>query len=59
YIAQSDKQAEKIQSRLTEQGFLVKVRPSHVSKQHEILVPESELDEVQEALNDILHSAYE
>ncbi|SFU46037.1 glutamate decarboxylase [Alicyclobacillus macrosporangiidus] len=60
YIAQSDKQAEQIRRRLADEGFLVKVRKTHVSKQqYEILVPESELDEVQEVLNDVLHSSYE
>jgi hypothetical protein len=52
YIAQSDKHAEFIRSRLAAEGFLAKIRQAHVSKQQfEITVPESELDEVQEVLN--------
>jgi hypothetical protein len=59
YIAQSEKQAETIRERLAGEGFLVKVRPVSVARQqYEILVPESELDEVQEVLKDVLHSAY-
>jgi len=59
YIAQSSKHAEHIQDKLAAEGFLVKIRHAHVAKQQfEILVPESELDEVQEVLKDILHSAY-
>jgi hypothetical protein len=57
YIAQSDKVAEKIQRRLTEEGFLVKVRAVPLSKQqYEILVPAGEVEEVQETLTEILHS---
>ncbi|MCL6518014.1 glutamate decarboxylase [Alicyclobacillus sp.] len=60
YIAQSDKQAEQIQRRLADEGFLVKVRKTNLSRQqYEILIPESELDEVQEVLNEVLHSSYE
>lgn len=55
YIAPSDKIADRIQQRLTDEGFLVKVREARVSKQYEILVPESELHEVQEVLSTILH----
>jgi hypothetical protein len=55
YIAPSEKIAERIQEKLTAEGFLVKVRQTAVSKQYEILVPESELDEIQEVLNSILH----
>lgn len=54
YIAPSVKMAEKIQDRLADEGFLVKVRQSHNSKQYEILVPEGELEEVKEALSSIL-----
>ena len=40
--------------RLTEEGFLVKIRPINLSKQQfEILVPSGELEEVQEVLNSI------
>ncbi|MDQ0191144.1 glutamate decarboxylase [Alicyclobacillus cycloheptanicus] len=60
YIAQSAKLAERIQERLMNEGFLVKVRQAHVAKQQfEILVPEAELDEVQEVLNDVLHTSYD
>jgi hypothetical protein len=59
YIAQSDKMAEFIQSRLVTEGFLARTRQANASKQqYEIIVPESELDEVQEVLNDILHASY-
>ena len=58
YIAQSSKAAEQIENKLSKEGFLVKVRQVNVAKQqYEILVPESELDEVQEVLKDILHSS--
>lgn len=49
YIAPSVKIAERIQDRLSDEGFLVKVRPSQHGKQFEILVPEGELEEVKEA----------
>ena len=55
YIAPSAKFAERIQHRLTSEGFLVKVREAKVSKQYEILVQASELQEVQEVLGTILH----
>ncbi|WP_025028378.1 hypothetical protein [Caldalkalibacillus mannanilyticus] len=54
YIAPSVKIAERIQDRLSDEGFLVKVRPSQHGKQFEILVPEGELEEVKEALSSIL-----
>lgn len=58
YIAQSEKQTEHIKNRLESEGFLVRTRQTNVSKQQfEILVPEAELDEVQEVLNEILHSS--
>ncbi|QSO51964.1 glutamate decarboxylase [Alicyclobacillus curvatus] len=58
YIAQSDKQAEYIKNRLESEGFLVRTRQTNLSKQQfEILVPEAELEEVQEVLNDVLHSS--
>jgi aspartokinase len=57
YIAPSAKIAERIKTRLTEEGFLVEVRPTNLSKnQFEIVVPEGELEEVQEVLSSILHS---
>lgn len=56
YIAQSEKVAEQITERLATEGFLAKIRGSNVSRQQfEIVVPETELEEVQEVLNDILH----
>lgn len=56
YIAPSNKIAEKIQSKLSEEGFLVKVRAVPLSKQQfEILVPAGEVEEVQETLTEILH----
>lgn len=59
FIAQSDKHAEFIRGRLMTEGFLARLRQTNVSKQQfEILVPESELDEVQEVLTDILHASY-
>ncbi|WP_134699897.1 glutamate decarboxylase [Ammoniphilus sp. YIM 78166] len=54
YIAPSAKMAEKIQDRLTDEGFLVKIRQASVSKHFEVLVPEAELDEIQEILSSIL-----
>ncbi len=56
YIAPTAKIAERIQQKLTEEGFLAQVRPINLTKQQfEILVPEGELDEVQEVLSNILH----
>ncbi len=59
YIAPNEKTAERIKDKLTEEGFLVKLRQTNMVKQQfEILVPETELDEVQEVLKDILHSSH-
>ncbi|GAX89468.1 glutamate decarboxylase [Effusibacillus lacus] len=59
YIASGEKTAESIKQKLTEEGFLVKLRQTNIAKQqYEVLVPESELDEVQEVLKDILHSSH-
>ena len=56
YIAPSQKIADRIHGKLTEEGFLVKLRATSLSEnQFEILVPEAELEEVQEVLNLILH----
>ncbi|WP_274364902.1 glutamate decarboxylase [Paenibacillus thermotolerans] len=56
YIAPTAKIAERIKTKLTEEGFLVQVRAINLTKQqYEILVPEGELDEVQEVLSTILH----
>jgi menaquinone-dependent protoporphyrinogen IX oxidase len=55
YIAQTAKIADNIKKRLTEEGFLVKIRSVNLSKQqYEILVPSGELEEVQEVLNSIM-----
>lgn len=57
YIAPTEKIAERIKERLTAEGFLVQTRAINLRKQqYEILVPEGELDEVQEVLNTVLHS---
>jgi hypothetical protein len=56
YIAPTSKIADRIKTKLSEEGFLVQVRPISLTKnQFEILVPEGELEEVQEVLNSILH----
>lgn len=54
YIAPNVKIAEILQDRLTDEGFLVKVKQSQHSKQYEILVHETELDEVRDILSRIL-----
>lgn len=54
YISPSLKSAEKIQEKLSNEGFLVKLKQIGASPQYEILVPESELEEIQEVLNSIL-----
>ncbi|GKU75783.1 glutamate decarboxylase [Paenibacillus sp. L3-i20] len=55
YIAPTAKMAENIKKRLTDEGFLVKIRPVNLSKQQfEILVPSGELEEVQEVFNAII-----
>lgn len=57
YIAPTANLADKIQCKLTEEGFLIQIRPIHLSKQQfEILVPSGEIEEVQEVLNSILHA---
>lgn len=56
YIAPTTKIAERIKEKLSEEGFLVQIRPINLSnQQYEILVPEGELEDVQEVLNNILH----
>lgn len=56
YIAPTAKIAERIKDKLTDEGFLVQIRPISLSKQQfEIVVPEGELEDVQEVLNSILH----
>ncbi|MHA6485223.1 glutamate decarboxylase [Paenibacillus sp. strain BS8-2] len=55
YIAPTAKMAENIKKRLTEEGFLVKIRSVNLSKQqYEILVPSGELEEIQEVFNSII-----
>ncbi|WP_054028571.1 hypothetical protein [Bacillus sp. FJAT-28004] len=55
YIAPTAKIADNIQKRLTDEGFLVKIRSVNLSKQqYEILVPSGELEEVQEVFNSIM-----
>ncbi|MFD1676660.1 glutamate decarboxylase [Alicyclobacillus fodiniaquatilis] len=59
YIAPSARQADHIKDKLTEEGFLVKVKEARGAKQQfEILIPETELDEGQEVLKDVLHSSF-
>ncbi|OEF95579.1 SPOR domain-containing protein [Desulfuribacillus alkaliarsenatis] len=59
YISPTEKVAEKLRSRLTDEGFLIKVKQLSGSKnQYEILVPESELEEVQDALHRALQGAH-
>lgn len=57
YIAPTKAKAERMEQRLSEEGFMVKIRPSSLSKyQYEILVPEGELDDMEEIINSILNS---
>lgn len=59
YIASTSRQAEKICKRLAAEGFLARQRQASTTRQqYEILVPASELDDIKELLNDILHSSY-
>jgi hypothetical protein len=51
YVAPTAKIAERIQDKLTAEGFLVKIRQVGESRQYEILVPQGELEEVQDVLN--------
>lgn len=56
YIAPTLRVAERIKEKLSNEGFLVQTRPTNISQQqYEILVPEGELEDVQEVLNSILH----
>lgn len=57
YIAPTFNMSEKIKERLNDEGFLVQVKAiNHSKQQYEILVPEGELEEIQEVLNSFLHS---
>lgn len=56
YIAPTLQMSERIKEKLGEEGFLVKVNPINLAKQqYEILVPEIELEDVQEVLNELLN----
>ncbi|MFS1511812.1 glutamate decarboxylase [Chengkuizengella sp. SCS-71B] len=56
YIAPTEKMAERLKDNLTTEGFFVKIKSSGLSKnQFEILVPEGEVEEVQEVLGTLLH----
>jgi hypothetical protein len=57
YIAPTIAIAERIRERLADEGYEVRLRAIHVvkSQQHEILVRESEVHEVQELLMSILN----
>jgi hypothetical protein len=54
YIASSLQKAEMMQERLTEEGFLVKLRQLNGSKQYELLVPEGEVKDVESVLVNLL-----
>jgi len=59
YISPSEKIAERISNKLTEEGFLIKLKQvSGSKKQFEVLVPESELEEVQDALQRALSASH-
>ena len=58
YIAQNQKEADKLERRLTTEGFLVKLRTiglqqGSVAASVEVLVPESEVDEAMEVINGV------
>lgn len=58
YIAPTLRMAERICEHLEAQGFLVKKRPaSTVKPQFEILVLQTELDDVKEVLNEAIHAS--
>lgn len=57
YIAPTLNMSEKIKEKLNDEGFLVQVKAiNHSKQQYEILVPEGELEEIQEVLNSFLNS---
>lgn len=57
YIAPTLQISEKIKEKLAEEGFLVQVNPINLAKQqYEILVPETELEDVQEVMNQMLNN---
>lgn len=49
YVTANEQIATRISRQLTEEGFLVKVR-QNTFQQFELLVPEGELEEIQEVL---------
>ena len=56
FIAQNQKEAEKLEKNLTAEGFLVELRAvglqrGGVASSIEVLVPESEVDEAMEVIN--------
>ncbi len=53
YVSPSEKTAKRIRLKLTEEGFLVKVRQNKF-QQYELLVPQGELEEIREVLTVIL-----
>lgn len=56
YITPDAQKAERIQDDLSDEGFIVKIRQAQtVGGQYEILVPESEVEEVQHVIGAILH----
>ncbi|GIQ69860.1 glutamate decarboxylase [Xylanibacillus composti] len=56
YIAPTAKIAESIKQKLQDEGFLVQLRPINLSKQQfEVLVPEAEVEEVQDVLNELFN----
>ena len=57
YIAPTAAFAYKLQTKLSEEGFLVKIRPISVSKkQFEVIVPAGEIEEIQEVLHNFLYA---
>lgn len=56
YIAPNAEQAERVRAKLAAEGFLVKVRPAEsMGEQYEILVPESEIAEVESVFSSLFH----
>ncbi|OYD08407.1 glutamate decarboxylase [Paludifilum halophilum] len=55
YVSPNQRMAKRIRDRLDLEGFLVKIRSMRFhGEQYEVLVPEAELQEVQEVLGSIL-----
>lgn len=56
YIAPNLKKAERIQDKLSDEGFMVKIRQASTAReQYEILVPEAEVEEIQHIIAPFLH----